>query len=238
MSSSPPPYDSNKNPDTRPLPPGWITQFDTNYKAWFYVNTVAQPPVTTWVHPLGPPPAPGAPAQTQYAAPSGPPPPSDNKQNETQPQSYNYGLQGGYGGPPYGGQQQYGGQPQYGGQYGGQYSQMGPAPPPASSQGHEKVSGGFLGKLFNKPGHGSSSSSNYANQGYAQAPPQMVQQMVPQQGYYQQKPPKKHGGGMGGAGMLAAGAGAGLLGGLLVADAIDDAGDFDGGFGDDMGGDW
>jgi hypothetical protein len=46
-----------------------------------------------------------------------------------------------------------------------------------------------------------------------------------------QQQPKKSGG-MGMGGMALAG-GAGLLGGLLVADAIDDIGDFD-----DGGGDW
>lgn len=54
-------------------------------------------------------------------------------------------------------------------------------------------------------------------QGYAPYPPQpMVMNSA--------KPKKS---GMGGAGMLAAGAGAGLLGGLLVADAVDDFGDND-----------
>ncbi|KZT62138.1 hypothetical protein CALCODRAFT_278193 [Calocera cornea HHB12733] len=32
------------NPDKRPLPPGWVTQYDPNYKTWFYVNTRAEPP--------------------------------------------------------------------------------------------------------------------------------------------------------------------------------------------------
>ncbi|KAF8075898.1 hypothetical protein FPV67DRAFT_388427 [Lyophyllum atratum] len=73
--ASPPPYNAPPptNPDTRQLPSGWITQFDANYKAWFYVNTQANPPVTTWTHPLGPPPPP---PPTQYAPPSGPPPPN------------------------------------------------------------------------------------------------------------------------------------------------------------------
>jgi len=29
------------NPDSRPLPDGWITQFNEGHKAWFYVNTKA-----------------------------------------------------------------------------------------------------------------------------------------------------------------------------------------------------
>ncbi|KAI0786501.1 hypothetical protein C8Q75DRAFT_276476 [Abortiporus biennis] len=36
--ASPPPY-TPTNPDRRELPPGWIEQYDKNYKAWFYVNT-------------------------------------------------------------------------------------------------------------------------------------------------------------------------------------------------------
>ncbi|KAJ7067815.1 hypothetical protein C8F01DRAFT_577072 [Mycena amicta] len=40
------------NPDTRPLPAGWLTQYHTNSNAWFYFNTVSVPPVTTWTHPL------------------------------------------------------------------------------------------------------------------------------------------------------------------------------------------
>ncbi|KAF8898164.1 hypothetical protein CPB84DRAFT_1168473 [Gymnopilus junonius] len=69
LMSAPPPYEHN--PDTRALPDGWITQFDNNYKAWFYVNTRASPPVTTWTHPLGPPPPP---PQQQYAPPPNAPP--------------------------------------------------------------------------------------------------------------------------------------------------------------------
>ncbi|KAI9063494.1 hypothetical protein FKP32DRAFT_722968 [Trametes sanguinea] len=46
--SQPPPYGSPggppPNPDRRPLPPGWIEQWDSNYKAWFYVNTAENPP--------------------------------------------------------------------------------------------------------------------------------------------------------------------------------------------------
>ncbi|KAF7354751.1 TOX high mobility group box family member 4 [Mycena sanguinolenta] len=57
------------NPDTRPLPPGWITQFDPDYNTWFYVNTQAQPPTPTWNHPLDSP----APT-TVYSPPQGPPP--------------------------------------------------------------------------------------------------------------------------------------------------------------------
>lgn len=56
-------------------------------------------------------------------------------------------------------------------------------------------------------------------QGYGGYPPQ--QGYYPQQGGYQQ-PPKRQGGGMGGAGGMMLGAGAGLVGGALLMDAIDD----------------
>jgi hypothetical protein len=61
-----------ENPDKRPLPTGWIEQYDSRYvvssfnvslftrvpsshKAFFYVNTAAPNPAPTWTHPLGPP---------------------------------------------------------------------------------------------------------------------------------------------------------------------------------------
>ncbi|KAI8984943.1 hypothetical protein BD414DRAFT_71103 [Trametes punicea] len=106
--SQPPPYSPNgppPNPDRRPLPPGWIEQWDPNYKAWFYVNTAENPPRSSWVHPLGP--APPAPQPSGYAPPPGPPPP-DRSYSPYPPQGgYTPGYysspppQGGY--PPYGG---------------------------------------------------------------------------------------------------------------------------------------
>ena len=62
-----------ENPDKRPLPTGWIGQYDatcvfsalnisftnrwtSSHKAFFYVNTAAPNPSPTWTHPLGPPP--------------------------------------------------------------------------------------------------------------------------------------------------------------------------------------
>jgi len=107
---------------------------------------------------------------------------------------------------------------------------------------------GLLGPLKNSGGgSGHSSGSGYGGQGFI--PGFGGGQGQSHGGYGYGKPPKKKQGGMGGAGMLAAGgeylvfrsvscpiltrfpiAGAGLLGGLLVADAIDDIGDgFDGG---------
>jgi hypothetical protein len=78
--------------------------------------------------------------------------------------------------------------------------------------------GGLIGKLFG--GHGSSNGGlggshggGYAG-GYTQQPGNA----------YVQGKPKRHGMGMG-MGGVALGAGAGLLGGALIADAIDDYGD-------------
>ncbi|CAE6413426.1 unnamed protein product [Rhizoctonia solani] len=39
------------NPDNRPLPPGFVTQFDPIYNTWFYINTQANPPRSQWLHP-------------------------------------------------------------------------------------------------------------------------------------------------------------------------------------------
>jgi len=96
------------NPDTRPLPAGWITQYDSNYKAWFYVNTNAQPPVTTWEHPGPPPQAPPPPGPSTYSPPGGPPPPNAPRPGYEQGYGpgnsrggYGDGPSGGYGGSPY-----------------------------------------------------------------------------------------------------------------------------------------
>ncbi|KAF8575505.1 hypothetical protein K439DRAFT_1641343 [Ramaria rubella] len=47
----PPPTDG----ESRPLPEGWIKQFDSNSNAWFYVDTSASPPRSIWVHPYDDP---------------------------------------------------------------------------------------------------------------------------------------------------------------------------------------
>ncbi|KAG9016963.1 hypothetical protein FRB93_009493 [Tulasnella sp. JGI-2019a] len=140
-----------RNPDSRPLPAGWIQQYDKNYDAWFYVNTVANPPATSWTHPAG---------NQGYMPPAGPPPANSNpyggppgyqQQGNYPPQNQGYGDRGFFGGgggggggggynqgPPaggygggYGGQPGYGqpgyGQPPYGGSpggYGGGYQQQ------------------------------------------------------------------------------------------------------------------
>ncbi|OGE51435.1 hypothetical protein PENARI_c013G08196 [Penicillium arizonense] len=100
------------------------------------------------------------------------------------------------------------------------------------SQRPPQLGGYYGGYPQQQPGYG------YPQQGYGGYPPQGGG------GYYQQQPPRKQGGGMGTAGAAALGVGGGLLGGMLIADAIDDHQDYDndygnndyGGGGDDFGG--
>lgn len=115
----------------------------------------------------------------------------------------------------------------------------------------EEKSKGLFGKLLGKVGGGSSSSSHgyqqqpqygqqqYGGGGYGGQPQyqQGYQQGYPQQGYQQgygqqgyggggygggYGQPKKSGGGMGMAGGAALGLGGGLVGGMLIADAMED----------------
>ncbi|PKI83225.1 hypothetical protein MVES1_003085 [Malassezia vespertilionis] len=55
------------NPDTRLLPEGFVDQYDHNYKRHFYVDTRANPPRSSWLHPSDE-------SRHGYASPSGPPP--------------------------------------------------------------------------------------------------------------------------------------------------------------------
>ncbi|KAG1753273.1 hypothetical protein EDB19DRAFT_1668361 [Suillus lakei] len=129
--SSPPP-----NPDLRPLPRGWLAQYNWEYKAWFYVNEMEQPPRSSWEHPLGPP---------QYTPPPGPPPPNRDFNRSPYQGGYNQGpTQGGYA-PSYGG---------YGGGYGGNA-------PPGGYGGNAQPGGyqnyppagdrGFFGRTSSQP---------------------------------------------------------------------------------------
>ncbi|KAG2070021.1 hypothetical protein BDR04DRAFT_656943 [Suillus decipiens] len=109
--SYPPP-----NPDSRPLPRGWVAQYNWDYKSWFYVNEMEQPPRSSWEHPLGPP---------QYA-----PPPNRDFSRSPYQDNYNQApgpgyapSYGGYGGGGYGGNAPAGG-------YGGYQN-----PPPAGDRG-------------------------------------------------------------------------------------------------------
>ncbi|KAF8629636.1 hypothetical protein AX15_003369 [Amanita polypyramis BW_CC] len=189
---SAPPQD---NPDKRPLPSGWVSQYNPDYRTWYYINTTAHPPLSTWVHPLDSPSQ--APPTSQYAAPPGSPPPPNYSSRPAPTQSYNqgqgYGYDGGpsgynnqpagYGGPPGGGPGGYNrpavgyGQPQgeyrggnYGqAQYDKYYQEGGYQRPPSPERG------GSYGRMFTEPGRGPSD--------YRPAPDVV----------YQQQPPKKQG---------------------------------------------
>ncbi|KAI6808136.1 hypothetical protein KC332_g13154 [Hortaea werneckii] len=140
--------------------------------------------------------------------------------------------------------------PQYGGQ---------PSPSPYGSgylPPREEKRGGLLGKLSSKLG---GSKSHYGGGGGGYPPPQQryggggygggmyPQQPMygghPQYGGYGHPPPRRGGGGMGMGGGMALGAGAGLLGGAMIASSMDDEQDAyqegyeDGGGGDDGGDD-
>ncbi|KAG8726961.1 hypothetical protein FRC12_022908, partial [Ceratobasidium sp. 428] len=107
---------TQRNPDQRALPPGWVQQFESkrhssalstrlltvylefySYNAWFYVNTNANPPKTQWTHPADD--KPPAPAPPSFAPPSGPPPPQGGQSPYPQGGSSPYPMGGGGGGP-------------------------------------------------------------------------------------------------------------------------------------------
>lgn len=130
--------------------------------------------------------------------------------------------------------------PQYGqgAQYGQNAPQYGQSSSELPSRDGGKSKGGFLGKLLGKASGGSSSRpqqgyGGYPQQGYQQGAPQGQYGYAPQAGYmgqgggypqqgyggYQQQPKKS---GMGAGGAAALGVGGGLLGGMLLADAMED----------------
>jgi hypothetical protein len=47
----PPEHRRSMEDESRPLPPGWVRQFDTEEQHQFFVDTNANPPRSTWVHP-------------------------------------------------------------------------------------------------------------------------------------------------------------------------------------------
>ena len=153
----------------------------------------------------------------------------------------------------------------YNGPSGPQPTGPGYAPSP-SSQGpapeQKRSKGGFFSKLMGKSSGSSSRPppqpqyASYPQQpphpgyhpGYSPQPPQPGYGCPPggyggyggypqQGGYYPQQPPRKQGGGMGTAGAAALGVGGGLLGGMLIADAVEDHHDYDDGGGGWDGGD-
>lgn len=149
-----------------------------------------------------------------------------------------YGQPAGYGQPGYG-------QPGYG-QPG--YGQPGytptDSPMPAGeplSEDRGKAKGGFLGKLLGKGSHSKPQYGGYPpQQQYYGGPPQgQYGGYPPQQGYYQGYPPQQQYGppkksGMGTGTAAALGVGGGLLGGVLLGEALEGG---DGGDGGDYGGD-
>jgi len=119
-----------------------------------------------------------------------------------------------------------------------------------SSRPPQGYGGGYQQQPYGQQPYGQQPyGQQYPQQGYGGYPPQ--QQYYPPQGGYAQQPPRRQGGGMGTAGGAMLGAGAGLVGGMLLMDAIDDhnqeeynegyqdgAAADDGGYGGDDGGDF
>ncbi|PVF94012.1 hypothetical protein CPB86DRAFT_789464, partial [Serendipita vermifera] len=68
----PTPGGTKQNPDSRPLPPGWITDYDESYKAWYYVNTHDANPAATWTHPAETHPGAAAPGHGAATSPIAP----------------------------------------------------------------------------------------------------------------------------------------------------------------------
>ncbi|KAJ5149301.1 hypothetical protein N7448_000879 [Penicillium atrosanguineum] len=131
-----------------------------------------------------------------------------------------------------------------------------PGPSSQSPMPEQKRSkGGFLSKLMGK----SSGSSSRPSQPHSQVdtttatlsnqlhdpdtatPSKDTGAIPPQGGYYPQQQPPRKSGGMGTAGAAALGVGGGLVGGMLLADAMEDMGDhndYDNGGYDGGGGGW
>jgi hypothetical protein len=90
QAASPPVPGDPENPDKRPLPHGWIQQYDSryvvlspmlyvstgvhsSYKTWFYVDTNAANLTPSWTHPSGPRPTSQGPQPTSGPASPAPP---------------------------------------------------------------------------------------------------------------------------------------------------------------------
>lgn len=128
------------NPDGRPLPPGFVTQFDPNYNAWFYINTNAGPPRSQWLHPAdhhdqNNPPNGGVNWDARYPAQGG--------DRGTPGGGYGGAPAGGYGGGGYGGPEP---QQQYGGGY--------PPQAPQAPQAPQKSGGSNTGMMLAAGGVG------------------------------------------------------------------------------------
>ncbi|GAA5924439.1 hypothetical protein JCM1841_001700 [Sporobolomyces salmonicolor] len=223
---------STQGHDARPLPHGWIEQFDESHQRYFWVDTSANPPRSIWTHPLDDPVYQKSQHSSGYAPPSGPPPahphesssfPSDDR------------LKSSHSPAP----------------------SQSPYPPQSSTLQHSSGKKGIFGKLKDKlDSKQSRPAQQYGGQAYGQQggygrpqPEYMGQPMYGQQGYPQRQQGRFGGGGGGGmnpALML----GGGLLGGALLGGALADSnnGDYQDGYqdgqdgdfggGDDMGGDF
>jgi len=139
---------ASRNPDNRPLPSGWIEQYDPRNNAWFYVNMNVNPPETTWVHPV--------PSEGAFSPPPGPPPPAPYggpnayPQGPQYPQQYGEQYEGERGlgsshrgrgrGRGRGGHS--GGGPSYGPGYGGGYQEQPHNYAPQQEPQHSGMSGG------------------------------------------------------------------------------------------------
>lgn len=261
-------YAPPTGPPPPKVPEGWKAQFNQQYNEWFYVNIYTKKSQWDKPRePVYAPPGDGAPDGPPPSYQSGPNASnvSDTKSSLNTNNSYNQSgeraggsesdaqlaarlqaeedarARGSHSPMPGAATDYYGqqGSAQLG--YGSQSPYGAQTPEP---QGTERGSKGFLSKLLGK----GKQSSSYGG-GYQQGYPQhgYPQQGYSQQGYghpqgygyggqYQQAQKKKHGMGAGGAAAL--GVGGGLVGGMLLADALDDGHDGGGFGGDDGGGDF
>jgi hypothetical protein len=239
----PPPH-----PPPPKLPEGWTARWDPNYRAFYYVNLLTKQ--SQWELPTAPA-TPGPPVSPPPSYGGGEGDPSRGRPGLERPFS---APVGGYSTPP-------GAQPGYMPQPPPQPQQE---PPRSRSQGIASKLSSFLkggsSSQPQRPAYGTPPPSNY----YGGMPPQPGYYPPQQPQYYPQQPPNNgmYGGpqrkrGMGGMGMLGGaglGLGAGMLGGMLLGEAISDhdqheymegyqdaqdqdfgGGDFDGG---DFGGDF
>jgi len=197
MAAPPPAYSTPHagNPDRRALPDGWITRYDDNYRAWYYVDTRSHPPRSSWDHPLGAPPA------GNYPPPPNPPP--------------NRGNFGG-GGPPF--------SPQGSPPFSSSTSPYNQGTPYGGFQGNPAEARNFppQSSYAAQPPYGAP-AGNYGNPGNPAWPQQGWQQQPPTQLGYQSQPPSQaiqQPPRSGRNNALLAG-GAGLIGGALLTEAFD-----------------
>uniref|UniRef100_A0A0K3C3I9 FGENESH: predicted gene_1.20 protein n=1 Tax=Rhodotorula toruloides TaxID=5286 RepID=A0A0K3C3I9_RHOTO len=71
--------------DSRPLPDGWIQQFDHNHQRAYWVDTKTTPTRSIWTHPLDDPDYQASQRAPSWGPPPGPPPSHDNNGNSGYP---------------------------------------------------------------------------------------------------------------------------------------------------------